>query len=434
MNHTALQLSGPFFNDFWQRAVIQLSLNDPAILHAVCALGALHESILQGALRNTEGKDPNLKFALTQCNVAIHSLTRKMPDGTAETANLSCLVLVACILFANFEAMQGDLRNACAHASQGRNLLDHCRMMLLARNGANDGLLDRVSPSFVATVSTLKRAVEQLEMMARTFPVGTEQPPYTPEEPLPDDYRITSLQDAHDSLLVMINSFTLLSQDIYRQMALLPSQRRAGTQSPQPRSPYPLMAAADFGMHGQRGEIARSLQRWGEAFAAFLARQEYLICTEDFHRARILKANQLSTLILASLNMETKPPENPFAPFMHRFREIVNLAAAVFESPAALPTISHPRFGFLAQAIWIYQPLYFVLARCPDPDLRRQAARLLLYYWRSGKALGREPPEDVVNGWMRFAAVTRMDVGMRVFGSRTSDLPPDAAQSVNSYE
>ena len=81
VNFSAPQMAGFFDSAFWQRMVIQTSFHEPAILHAITAIGALHESIMQRAFADEKRKTQAMEFALGQCNRAITQLTRSNPTG-----------------------------------------------------------------------------------------------------------------------------------------------------------------------------------------------------------------------------------------------------------------------------------------------------------------------------------------------------------------
>lgn len=101
-NKTVLQLSGFFESDLWNHWVLQACHHEPAIRHAVIALGSLHErfetedkSVVGSNLDAVQGG-----FALEQYNHAIRQLIRPT-SATKRPAIDVCLI--ACVLFACFE-------------------------------------------------------------------------------------------------------------------------------------------------------------------------------------------------------------------------------------------------------------------------------------------------------------------------------------------
>ena len=101
VNRTAIQLSGFWGSSFWDCFIIRATHHEPAIRHAVLALGSLHErfeagdrSVLNPVWDKMEGG-----FALKQYNQAIQQLIK--PTNKGQRAVDVCLI--ACMLFACFE-------------------------------------------------------------------------------------------------------------------------------------------------------------------------------------------------------------------------------------------------------------------------------------------------------------------------------------------
>ena len=101
LNRTASQLSGFWDSDFWGCLILRATHHQPAIRHAVLALGSLHErfeagdkSVLTPIWDQGEGG-----FALQHYNRAIQHLIK--PASKSQQAVDVCLI--ACMLFACFE-------------------------------------------------------------------------------------------------------------------------------------------------------------------------------------------------------------------------------------------------------------------------------------------------------------------------------------------
>lgn len=96
MQRTCPQQAGFFGSDFWERLVLQAAYHEPAILHAIVAIGSLHE-VLE---RQTVIKDAAKIFALEQYGLAMKDLLVPLTQ-TGERGVDVCLI--ACILFTCFE-------------------------------------------------------------------------------------------------------------------------------------------------------------------------------------------------------------------------------------------------------------------------------------------------------------------------------------------
>ena len=92
--------------------------------------------------------------------------------------------------------------------------------------------------------------------------------------------------------------------------------------------------------------------------------------------------------------------------------------------------------------LWVAEPLYIVMSRCPNPELRRQAAGLLSGQSQSQqnqaqkipgserlKSMKKSPVTENldteswdISQWIEFATSSRLDVGGAVyFGKLSSD-------------
>lgn len=91
---TVLILSGIFDPTFWTRLVLQATHHEPAIKHAVIALGALHESC------QVESREEPSIFAMQQYGKAIGCLVKPLRGRQKQAADVA---LISCVLFVSFE-------------------------------------------------------------------------------------------------------------------------------------------------------------------------------------------------------------------------------------------------------------------------------------------------------------------------------------------
>ena len=97
-SRTSTQLSGFFASDIWDRSILQATFHEPAIRHAVLALGCLHE-VFERSDKSILKRNVGCKFALEQYNLAITHLVKPAMKG--QQAIDVCLI--ACMLFCCFE-------------------------------------------------------------------------------------------------------------------------------------------------------------------------------------------------------------------------------------------------------------------------------------------------------------------------------------------
>lgn len=93
VRETSPQLAGFFGSAFWERLVLQAAHHEPAIRHAITAIGALHE-------QHFVGKEIVNTFALQQYNLAIRGLLDPLDQQRKRGVDVC---LISCILFTCFE-------------------------------------------------------------------------------------------------------------------------------------------------------------------------------------------------------------------------------------------------------------------------------------------------------------------------------------------
>ncbi len=113
-------MSGFFCSEIWDRLILQATHYEPAIRHAVLALGSLHERFEnedQSLHKPTWSRDEG-GFALEHYNLAIQSLMNPVNSGRL---NID-VCLIACMLFSSFE-VRYSLTTLLVAASNGKEHL-----------------------------------------------------------------------------------------------------------------------------------------------------------------------------------------------------------------------------------------------------------------------------------------------------------------------
>jgi Fungal Zn(2)-Cys(6) binuclear cluster domain/Fungal specific transcription factor domain len=135
----APNLPGYFTTEFWSCTVLQLSHSEPAIRHAVVALGALTKTLLDGELQSSSmgicnslnsssgALTEHHEFALSQYNKAIVNLRRTL----AEDRPAIRTALIASLLFVCFENFHGDHEAAGQQVQCGLGLIDQWQAQML---------------------------------------------------------------------------------------------------------------------------------------------------------------------------------------------------------------------------------------------------------------------------------------------------------------
>jgi hypothetical protein len=104
--YTSTKLPGLFESGFWDSLVLQASDQEPAVLHAVAALGAAH--------KNDE------HISLVEYNKAIQHLRKSLTSSDRDTIRVC---LITCLLFVCIELLRGGYKAGYTHLSTGLRML-----------------------------------------------------------------------------------------------------------------------------------------------------------------------------------------------------------------------------------------------------------------------------------------------------------------------
>ncbi|RDH27909.1 hypothetical protein BDQ94DRAFT_184181 [Aspergillus welwitschiae] len=122
--YTVPMLTGLCDSELWQRLVLQMSQTEPAVGHAVAALGAFHETTTV-SVTGTEvvgGNNDYRLFALEQYGRAIAVLRRRLASRSGDP-QLRVTALVCCVIFVIIELLQDNYSNVLVHLKNGTYIL-----------------------------------------------------------------------------------------------------------------------------------------------------------------------------------------------------------------------------------------------------------------------------------------------------------------------
>ncbi|KAK5174928.1 uncharacterized protein LTR77_000064 [Saxophila tyrrhenica] len=426
VQHSAPQLAGYFDSPFWQRMVLQAGRHEPAVRHAIAAIGALHEKLLTGSINPQQTSDRHAISALEYCNKSIKLLVN--PDRGSKP-NLR-LLLTSAVLFCCFEALQGHCEQAIIHATQGYSLLQQYAMD--PENNRWD------IGSFAVELDQLTVLMRNLQRMSKGL-MGKDY------NMIPDPEAINakrptsfnSMQEARSGLELVLNQLTAFFLDMELD------------------DNFYDLAVANAEKHLLFGPW---LAAWEKAFSEYLAREHDKLSPADRKAAMILKAHETVAEILSDVDLSLG--ELGWDAFTNKFAAIVNLAEAVLEdSKQADKSVIEARWktngalrvlrvlsngieyskqlltrllltigvfisapsATLSFSLGIVDPLYEVCARCRDPSLRRRALELL----------ARHPRQECVwsswSAWKVGKFLMRMEEeGLEAQPKTSADIPSES--------
>lgn len=140
---TSTRLPGVFGSGFWDTLVLQASVTEPAILHAVLALSCAHRSTSIAGVQSpsqSDAPDKQEQFCLRQYSSAI---SRLKPHFMSSSKASLRVALIACIVFTSLEFVRGHYQTAQVHLRNGLQLLGQLKVVSPAAQGTEPASLSK---------------------------------------------------------------------------------------------------------------------------------------------------------------------------------------------------------------------------------------------------------------------------------------------------
>ncbi|KAL2835482.1 hypothetical protein BJY01DRAFT_223643 [Aspergillus pseudoustus] len=132
LHRTIPSLTSYYDSSLWQRLVLQMCYNEPAVYHAVAALSAVNQDLEMNGIpmpgSALEGTWHG--FALEQCARSFALLSKRQ---ILQDPQLREVLLVCCLLFVLLELVCGRFDDATAHLQSGLAILEEMRNQRLSK-------------------------------------------------------------------------------------------------------------------------------------------------------------------------------------------------------------------------------------------------------------------------------------------------------------
>lgn len=335
---TASALAHTLESSFWTDFVLRVSHSEPAIRHALVAIGALYEGLVPVQAGRLPSSDTHLKVALSSYNKAIKCMTT---ENQLDRSNLTALL--TCILFVCIELLQDNIAEALMLVQQGCGILKAYRT-----NGGHtvqhqQAMIDhQVIPMFTGLIvlSGIAGCPTSLQISGEVI--------------LDRCTQLYDLKRARMSLYILMD----------QGLAII---RRAGDckwlQDDAPELANLLL---------EQVEAKKKLERWNSSFALLQKSLDLSKSTTRHVQAvSILSMYFTTTSIWLSACLERA--QVYYDEYQPHFEQILQAAELVINLPQQRPR-GQVLFTF---EMGLIPPLYFTAQRCRVPKLRRQAISLL---------------------------------------------------------
>lgn len=352
LKNTSVELSGYYDKSFWEHLLLQASSSEPALRHAVIAIGSLHEDFSNKRLTYSS---ENSGFAIKQYTKAISHLRRSLSAGLQAPLT----ALMSCVLFVCFDSLRGHFTGAMVHLQSGLKILRDLR----ERGKINEKIIeDTIAPIFM-------RLSLQSILYIDTRGNGDRQAFATDlmqcrsYQEVPDHFE--SLEEARRSMNQSVDG-------LFRMLYMCDGDL--------PCCYQPIEA---FELHDI---YSRQLQQWKVVFEKFMNENSHLFNSKEIRGAALLKIHSDIVNIMANT---TKPDmedtrtiaaavNSPgrFVPFNKDFQNVVNLSRSLIAA-AELDAKNGKSSLTFSTDLGIIAPLYYTATHCSDILIREEALALL---------------------------------------------------------
>lgn len=326
-------------SDFWLRRVLQMSHSEPAIRDATLALSSLHRYYESEQLPQS---DQERRSAILYYGRAVSQTKRLLSQNARD--NIEKL-LVTCVMFICYENLAGNFPDAQMHLQNGLRILSE------SQNPLSEGQLNhhRAIPDDILHI--FSRCNLQAMMFSESsapYPFATI--PISEPGPIPSSF--SSVAEAQYHLFEHFK-WRWVEEEMFHD---------ANVQSPLLRHSW----------------LGSGLTTWEDSFAALQLRQREGPPNAEMELGLIItQINcEIFTLVFSSVFTRTEISYDAHYAKFERMLTLLESLPVVSDSgpagagkPLGQKTISF-EWG-------VIPPLYFIVVRCRDPCLRRQAlARL----------------------------------------------------------
>ena len=340
--------------NFWTSSVLAGCHSNPAILHAVLALGAAHRSFtLKRATESCHDTHSFSCVAYTHYGRAIKHLQTRL---STHDPNNYRIILIVCIILLSFDLLQQRYAGALLHLHHGR-----CILKLLYEPKASDAAqnLLYLPPKALSVDHELVYSFAQMDLQSTNF--GSTKPQFClVDDPGKDDSSDYSIPESFLSADDAGRYIMILMNDCYRLIGILPDVSQ--------------LNASNVRAVAHQGRLMGSLKRWEKAFHCSRLRPSTDVppTDPDGRKAIILEIHHalITIKVAVCLDYPNEMVHDPLLPYY---------SIIVCQARRLLPNL--PTFNL---DMAIVQPLFNTAIHCRHPEIRRQAVDILHRSGREG--------------------------------------------------
>ncbi len=334
--HASMDISAYFEGEFWQ-CCLQAGHSEPVVRHALLAVSSLYEA-QEFSQPATDHSYSLSRFALQQYTKAINLLSRT----TGDTPHTPQVVLISCLIFIWLEFLQDNIDTALGHLKSGIRILSDQPRMSQCRDPG--GFLFQIFTR-LHTQAALHGSPSSDFDSNETF--------LTANEGL-GDLRFARIREARSSLDGKLNG-------VFRFHRLI--EQPGFIQKCQEDHSFPHL------LEGMRQSHLDGLQTWKTAYDEMVQRLHLTtqgddLCLQELELQYLLTTNMLMTLFATSPMV--------YDAYNAEFARAIYLVGQTL-------ALRRPQRRLLAIPfdMGVLAPLFYVLLKCRDATIRREAMAIL---------------------------------------------------------
>ena len=347
---SVLKLPGIFKSDFWDFLVLQASSKEPAVLHAVLALSAVHRREV-AEIERYNALDKQEQFALRQYSKAITNL---QPHLSSQNKASLRVALIACLIFVSMEFLRGRYKTGNIHLQNGLRLVNQFTPILW--------------PSFDTIDQHILETFIRLQLQTQLFGQRYKQIYTIPKSMVFDLYTaefhtVAQARQRLDHLLT--------------EILLLAKLRRQETEN-----------AASTVLLETQSHLRSALGAWFENLMTIMNDPQINSDIRAKFSYKLLSLYHTMAGIMIETCLETTSEsiyDNFDASFLSLLSQAINIRNSILGptldvKAAAKAFPGHgraPPFGSIVDIAWI-PPLYYVAIKCRIHRIRVHAVKFLM--------------------------------------------------------
>ncbi|KAE8378492.1 hypothetical protein BDV26DRAFT_261524 [Aspergillus bertholletiae] len=340
---TTVAFSGFFDSILWSYLIPQISEGEPAIRHAVVAIGATHARYQIAAGQTLADPSSTNQFVWQQYNKAIRHLMGRM--STIDNQNWE-LALTTCCLFICLEILQGNKPQALDHIDAGLKMLCQHEQKGVAAGRTTDMYkeLRQLFSRFNLEASFMGRPLYPLES--------------PPQGIITAGLTLTNLLHAKSHLDNLMNKGLVFIRSVSLDREPRDSQLQQKLEL-------------------EQRELCFEFDTWLVSLDKLIQRIGPWIQQSDLRASLILRIYHHTSLIWVKTVLALD--ENVFDLYISEFGEVVSYAGRVIQLAGEIDKRANNQSTFCLESE-VIGPLYYTATKCRNPAIRRRAIDLLLHY------------------------------------------------------